>query len=88
MSARSRREQLQDENRELASKLQVAEDSLRHALDTIEDKDLEISKLLDKINHLEDTIKALRGDWVMINGDQASLDEQAEWADQALSADN
>jgi predicted nucleic acid-binding Zn-ribbon protein len=87
MSARSKREQLQDENTELASKLAAAEDSLSHALDVIEEQKEEISELLKKIHQLEDTIKALRGDWVMINGDQPPLDEQAEWADEALGSD-
>ncbi len=87
MSARSRREQLQDENRELASKLAAAESSLGHTLNVIEQQKDEINELLENIHQLEDTIKALRGDWVMINGDQPPLDEQAEWADEALGSD-
>jgi hypothetical protein len=70
MSARSKREQLEARNSELASKLVAAQDSLRNKLDVIEHQKLEIREMAEKMRQLEDTIRALRGDWVLIHGDQ------------------
>ena len=70
MSARTKREQLEARNSELASKLVAAQDSLRNKLDVIEHQKLEIREMAEKMRQLEDTIRALRGDWVLIHGDQ------------------
>ena len=70
MSARTKREQLEARNSELASKLVAAQDSLRNKLDVIEHQKLEIREMAEKMRKLEDTIQALRGDWVLIPGDQ------------------